>query len=64
MLEVGFTSADLSERTESATSLAVHVFLSFDVRKVEFGGPIWIQRSVKDNQGRKTSSLLVSGKTP
>lgn len=35
----GFTNADLSDKTESATSLAAHVFFSFDVN-LEFGGPI------------------------
>lgn len=34
------TNADLSDKTELATSPAFHVLLSFDVRKVEFGGPI------------------------
>jgi len=33
------TNADLSDKTESATSLADHVFFSFDVN-LEFGGPI------------------------
>lgn len=33
------TRADLSDRTESATSFAVHVFLSGDFIKIEFGGP-------------------------
>lgn len=34
------TSADLSDKTESTTSFAVHVLLSFDFINPEFGGPI------------------------
>lgn len=34
------TNADLSDKTESATSFAVHVFLSFVFINCEFGGPI------------------------
>jgi hypothetical protein len=34
------TKADLSDKTESATSFAVHVFLSFVFINCEFGGPI------------------------
>lgn len=34
------TNADLSDKTESATSFAFHVLLSFEVKKRELGGPI------------------------
>lgn len=34
------TKADLSDKTESATSFAVHVFLSVVFINCEFGGPI------------------------
>lgn len=34
------TKADLSDKTESATSFAVHVVLSFVFINCEFGGPI------------------------
>lgn len=34
------TNADLSDKTESATSFAAQVLLSFDFIYMEFGGPI------------------------
>lgn len=34
------TNADLSDKTESATSFADQVLLSFDFMNMEFGGPI------------------------
>lgn len=34
------TNADLSDKTESATSFAFHAFFSFEVKKRELGGPI------------------------
>lgn len=55
------TNADLSDKTESATSLAAHVFFSFDVN-LEFGGPIWIKNRKKHIARKiaKRSSLMVS----
>jgi len=38
------TSADLSDRTESATSFAFHVLLSLEVKKRELGGPICMKK--------------------
>lgn len=48
-VKMGFTNADLSDKTESATSLAFQVFFSFDVRNLEFGGPIWIKNRKRHN---------------
>ncbi|MGV7337192.1 hypothetical protein PJH59_29405, partial [Mycobacterium kansasii] len=54
-------NADLSDKTESATSLADHVFFSFDVN-LEFGGPIEIEmtrlsvRSTRSETIRKRAS--------
>lgn len=62
-----FTNADLSDKTESATSLAVHVFLSFDVRNLEFGGPIWIKNrkrhNARERQQREEAGLRLMVKS-
>ena len=39
-----YTSADLSDKTESATSFAFQVLLSLDFMIWKFGGPIWIKK--------------------
>ena len=39
------TSADLSDKTESAISFAVHVFLLFEVKKRELSGPICMKET-------------------
>lgn len=39
-----FTNADLSVKTDSATSLAFHVLLSLDGNRRELGGPICEQK--------------------
>lgn len=59
---MGFTNADLSDKTESATSLAVHVFLSFDFRNLEFGGPIWIKN--RKDRLTETEITRLSVQTP
>lgn len=49
------TNAALSAKTESATSFAVHVPLSFDFKNCELGGPIWIEENKITNLHERTN---------
>lgn len=48
------TKADLSAKTESATSFALHVLLSFNFKNSAFGGPIWTKGWKSTNLKKET----------